>query len=183
MILSYSFVETEKLNRKDARRLQSERAKEMLSAMLEDAGVAERKTARDDKGRPNLVGRDDVDFNISHSDGIVVCALAVGEGRVGVDVERSTPIVDENRLARFAKRYFHPDDKIDASGVISAWTEKEAYLKYLGVGLSLDLKSVRPRADPGVRFERTEIDGYCLTVCFDKKSSLETVRLFSREKG
>ena len=183
MILSYIYIRTDELNRREVRERQSTAARDLLWAVLESVGVSERDTARDDKGRPYLVGRPDVDFNISHSDNIVVCALSVGEGRVGVDVERSNPTVDEGRLARLADRYFSPDEAVEPSTFISAWTEKEAYLKYIGIGLTTDLKSVHPRADASVKFERLTIDDYSVAVCLAKDSSLESVRRFTREGG
>lgn len=182
MILSYTYITADELNRREARERQSEASREMLFAMLADAGIPEREIARDEKGRPYLVGRRDVDFNISHSENIAVCVLSVGEGRVGVDVERSKPL-NEAHLARFARRFFAPDEGVDASTVISAWTEKEAYLKYLGVGIATDLKSVRPKDDDGVRLEHLTVDGYSVTVCLDKNATLGEARRFSPGKG
>lgn len=109
------------------------------------------------RGKPALVspgGRRPPDFNLSHSRGLALLAVAP-RGPVGVDVERLRRIPDAEEIAR---RFFAP---VEAEAVLAAeeeermrsflalWTLKEAVLKALGCGLSMPLDSFAVRATPG----------------------------------
>ena len=96
--------------------------------------------ARESKGRPFLVGAGMPDFNLSDTDGGTLVAI-VGQGRIGVDLERCdrSPAV-----AALARRYFHPDEAqalaaMDAEAARRAflrlWTAKEASCKATGTGI------------------------------------------------
>jgi 4'-phosphopantetheinyl transferase len=96
-------------------------------------------------GKPRLVVPfvADLDINLSHTNGLVACAVATA-GLIGIDVEVADHIVD---LA-IADRYFaveeiawlrvHTDP---AQGFLQLWTLKEAVIKADGAGLNLDLTS------------------------------------------
>ncbi len=84
-----------------------------------------------------------ISFNVSHSGGHGLIAVAP-KGRLGVDVEERTDRRDFDRLIEAA---FGPNEQIDlkrerASGKFQLfyklWTVKEALIKALGTGLSLD---------------------------------------------
>ena len=96
-----------------------------------------------DGGKPYLPDRFALHFNVSHTDGLAV--LAVGNSRVGVDVERVRPIPDADGLvSRFFTR--RECDQFQAlppparpAAFLRAWTRKEAVLKAIGRGVqSLD---------------------------------------------
>lgn len=86
-------------------------------------------------------------FNLSHSAGLVVCALADAR-EVGVDVEHlARPPVD----AKMIRRYFSPAEAedVEAQGpdqwqdrFLAYWTLKEAYLKARGLGVSVPLAEI-----------------------------------------
>ena len=97
------------------------------------------------RGKPELAdpGRPPLRFNLSHSDGLAVCAV-VREARVGVDVEGGHRQVDQS----LAERFFAPQEarwlgELEGAdhreGFLALWTLKEAYLKARGEGLSLGL--------------------------------------------
>jgi 4'-phosphopantetheinyl transferase len=98
-------------------------------------------------GRPEIAQPETpLRFNLAHSAGLVVCALACGRD-VGVDVEDLTrPPVDE----KMVQRYFAPDEiaDIESQGdgwrdrFLVYWTLKEAYLKARGVGISVPLHEI-----------------------------------------
>ena len=86
-----------------------------------------------------------LEFNLSHSDRYALIALS-DAGAVGVDIERARDDVDAVRLA---ERFF---SKSEANVVATAgertlevfysiWTQKEALVKALGEGLSIELDS------------------------------------------
>ncbi|MBR1598366.1 MAG: 4'-phosphopantetheinyl transferase superfamily protein [Lachnospiraceae bacterium] len=97
-----------------------------------------------EQGKPYVPS--DVHFNMSHSGDYAV--LAVSDHPVGIDIER----LRHKRLS-VAKRFFcreEYEDIINAGGekeqdrrFLEYWTVKEAYVKYLGKGLSIPLDSFR----------------------------------------
>ena len=97
-------------------------------------------------GKPELAESRDLHFNLSHSEGVTVFALA-RHRQVGVDVERIRENTDAIELAErfFSAKEVHwlrsqPQSEI-ASSFFSCWTAKEAYIKAQGEGLSLPLGS------------------------------------------
>ncbi len=108
-----------------------------------------------DRGRPRLVGPAGakLDFNLSHSHGLVAVAAAA-TGPLGLDLERLREVAAAERLAR---RFFAPDELaavLDREGAdrdrafLAIWTAKEAWLKATGRGISVPLASVEVEPDP-----------------------------------
>lgn len=102
--------------------------------------------------RPSTPGAE-ISFNISHTRGLVACALALGDP-VGVDVE----LLERRADPGIAHRFFTRDEAAWVHGVsgpdrhlrfLELWTLKEAYIKALGRGLaqSLDRMAFRPEQD------------------------------------
>jgi len=89
---------------------------------------------------------EDLRFNLSHTEGTTVFAIARNR-QVGIDVER---IRADTNAMELAQRFFsHPEVQWlrsqPASELVSAffvcWTGKEAYIKAHGEGLSMSLSS------------------------------------------
>jgi 4'-phosphopantetheinyl transferase len=116
-------------------------------------------------GRPEVLDRPDgvadLRFNLSHTDGLIGCAVTVGR-EVGVDVENLTREVTHDIPGRF----FAPSEVADLRALPASdqprvffdyWTLKEAYIKARGLGLSLPLSDfafcLRPPALPTIAFE------------------------------
>lgn len=93
-------------------------------------------------GKPFLNNNQSFYFNISHTHNMI--AVAISNNPVGIDIENL-----KNANIGIAKRYFNADEieyinvySQDANKrFIEIWTKKEAYLKFLGVGLNKSLKS------------------------------------------
>lgn len=94
-------------------------------------------------GKPE-VAESRVRFNLSHCEDFALLAVTWGRA-VGVDVERLRPVADRELVA---ERFFSRPEVQALSRVpvvhrdvafLRCWTRKEAYLKALGGGLSLDL--------------------------------------------
>jgi 4'-phosphopantetheinyl transferase len=91
-------------------------------------------------GKPSLVGRDDIHFNISHSAELALFAFSP-DRPVGVDVENERPV---RRLLDVAQRFMSDDelrtlvdtapDERDAA-FLKAWVVREARLKAEGKGV------------------------------------------------
>ena len=176
MILTYRYINNDdKISRAEIRKRQSESAIKLLFELLKDCGIEERTVARDKNGRPFLVGRDDVDFNISHSGQLIVCALSVGEGRVGVDVEKSGTDLPPAHRERFLKRFFAQTEMSEKSDLAKMWTENEAYLKYLGVGISEGIRPSDPYSDERVKIDNFYIGNYTVSVCTEKGASVKLI--------
>lgn len=117
-------------------------------------------------GKPSLrypASPTPVQFNLSHSGGIGL--LAVARQTVGIDVElvRTVPDVEE-----IAKSYFSATEQrellqlpvpLRSAGFLNCWTRKEAFVKAIGDGLSLPLDSFDVSLTPGAPVELRQIRG------------------------
>lgn len=107
---------------------------------------------RDTRGRPEIdVGAcpaaRGLRFNLAHTRGLVCCALT-REQPIGVDAECRRRLCDARAIA---ERFFAPAEAAavaaagapgsagEASAFLDLWTLKEAYVKALGLGLSMGL--------------------------------------------
>jgi len=82
-----------------------------------------------------------VQFNISHTDGLIVCVVTRA-GEIGIDVEETSREMD---IAQIGRHFFSTDEqghlstlstKQRKSRFFELWVLKEAYLKGRGMGLS-----------------------------------------------
>ena len=96
------------------------------TAAVLEFGVAE-------KGKPYLTHAPEVRFNLSHSRGRALVAVARNV-EVGVDLEWIRPM---DRYSEMAERFFPPDEDPPADVVdfFRRWTRLEALWKARGVGL------------------------------------------------
>ena len=87
-------------------------------------------------GKPFLINRPDIFFNISHSHSLVVCAVA--DTPIGIDVEKirsyNKRLADKVFGKEIALKLCNSPD-CDAE-FTKLWTEKEAVLKLTGEGIS-----------------------------------------------
>jgi 4'-phosphopantetheinyl transferase len=103
-----------------------------------------------ERGKPFVVeeqaGMPRLAFSLSHTEGVVACAIGRGFS-IGIDVERRSRASDEGSLASefFASEEValfdatRPSDH--AARFLELWTLKEAYVKAVGIGLSIPLSS------------------------------------------
>lgn len=104
-------------------------------------------------GKPELPGGS-IGFSLSHSDGKAMLAVALGAD-LGCDLEQVDPgLVDTWGL----QELLHPEEARAIASLASAekveafygcWTCKEAFVKALGVGLSMALDEFQVRLRPG----------------------------------
>jgi surfactin synthase thioesterase subunit/phosphopantetheinyl transferase len=118
------------------------------------------------QGKPGLIETQadiDLRFNVAHSAGMALIALARGR-TVGIDLERIRPDVECVELARryFSRREVAALESLPAPERIrtffAGWTRKEAYLKAHGVGLSLPLDQFSVSFDDPPRLLTAEHD-------------------------
>lgn len=109
-------------------------------------------------------------FNVSHCDRWLLIGLTT-EGSIGVDVEQAREIDDLESIARhyFARAERDSILALDRSEANAAflrvWTRKEAFIKALGGGLSIDLSAFV--VDTGDHYENAlaevRLQGHCLS--------------------
>lgn len=150
----YSYLDCQERLRSEAFRFASDRSKYIMAHGLLRSLLARylRRTpnevefSHNNFGRPQLrmrLGDLPVRFSITHTMDLISCALTVGRD-VGVDAEKIAPL---DELSSFSKLVLSPEElavffatSLDErqSLVYRLWTLKEAYLKALGIGLSMD---------------------------------------------
>ncbi len=102
-----------------------------------------------DFGKPALDGHAGLHFNLSHSQSLAVIAISHNaDAEVGIDIELARPMPDAQALAAtcFTAQEIRalkalPPARRDRAFLIG-WTRKEACLKALGLGLSVDLQTL-----------------------------------------
>jgi 4'-phosphopantetheinyl transferase len=111
-------------------------------------------------GKPEIEPDCGLRFNLSHSAGLAVCLIS-SQAEVGVDVEHcergfqilevADDVFSPIELAQLGD--LRTEDKLGRALLL--WTLKEAYLKAIGVGLSLPLKKISIVFDDvdGIRLE------------------------------
>jgi 4'-phosphopantetheinyl transferase len=105
------------------------------------------------QGKPRVASTEALHFNLAHSGGLALVALAQRE--LGVDVEAIRPLPDHEQIARrfFSETEIEQLNTVPAAqqplAFFNCWTRKEAFLKATGDGLSrpLDSFSVSMRPD------------------------------------
>ena len=142
-------------------------------------------------GKPYLVGQERLYFNLSHSEGMVMCAIA--EKEVGCDVEKKAV------LNRRPAEYVIPEYELDQiyglerdmkqqEMFFRLWTLKESYMKATGFGIGLEPKSfgmitrkdrikVTPPVDEREFYFKEYFvdDGYCYSCCSLSEMFCETM--------
>jgi 4'-phosphopantetheinyl transferase len=131
------------------------RLRELLAAYTGSAS-AQLEFASGPHGKPALAGDDAgaaLQFNLSHSAGRALLAV-VRARAIGVDIEEVRDIAESELIAR---RHFAPAEFAQwlalpaarrIEGFYAVWTRKEAYLKAIGAGLSIDLHGFEVSTDP-----------------------------------
>jgi 4'-phosphopantetheinyl transferase len=115
----------------------------LLLGKIMDLPATKVQIENDEFGKPRVVstrGRG-LQFNVSHSGGLILLAITRGR-KIGVDVERVRTDLDVDGIAArfFSTREYNiwaslaGQAKYDA--FFACWTRKEAYLKARGIGLS-----------------------------------------------
>lgn len=99
--------------------------------------------AQDGLGKPAVSAgekRLDIPFSITHSHGFAVAAIAPGQKYIGLDLEKIAP-----RIKAWKTDFFHPSELTEDTDefLTQLWTHKEALVKLLGSGLTINSFDVR----------------------------------------
>lgn len=154
----------------DKRRLRIAADHLCRTAAAEALGLspAEVKFGKNEHGKPITDG---MEFNLSHSGDIAVCA--VSDKPIGIDIEALREIRPD-AAKRFASAEELEYIGSDPRRLFEIWTLKEAYFKCVGTGIGSDIKSVTFTvngddircSEPGFTCKFISIaDGYICSVC------------------
>lgn len=121
---------------------------------------------RDEAGKPHIKDSE-ADISLSHTSGLAAAALSTS-GRIGIDAEK----IYEKDPVPLAARFFTASERdlVMSNGCpplkfTEIWTKKEAYLKYLGSGLSVPLSSFDVSAPEMPHFTVLREGDVIITVC------------------
>lgn len=144
-------------------------------------------------GKPYLKNREDIHFNISHCEGMIVCAFS--DEPVGVDVEQVRKIRDSlpkrvltEKEQEFLKQY-KENEPLYYEFFFRFWTLKESYIKWDGSGLFKEPNSISFELDgnvnpvkitssvEGLHFHQQFIkDKYILALCTTEQSEYSLIQ-------
>lgn len=174
------FEQSEYCTEQSKTEIHHQAGKFLLCRALGDEAYEQAVFAKNEHGKPYIIGHP-IHYNISHSGQYVV--LVTAEREVGVDVQ-------EKRAARMesvAKRFFAEEEWQAVSECESEeekrdlfyriWCRKEAYGKYLGIGLSNNLLGINVLEElDNIKFHDLEIiENYQISICSRKGENLEKI--------
>lgn len=116
----------------------------------------------DKNQKPYLAAYPNIFFNISHSGGLVACA--VSDKAVGLDIQRigSYRAKTAERVCNYSELEQIEKSGDRASEFTKIWTQKEAALKKNGVGLAAAAADIK-NCTAGVRLRSEKIGEYWLS--------------------
>lgn len=141
----------------------------LLLHALRQAGASDLTLHTPESGKPVLEAHPSLQFNLSHSGTLAVCA--VSEGPVGVDVEELRCFPREIETLCFQPREltwleFEPNRDLAS---LRLWTRKESWIKLTGSGLSTAPNSFSALPDqspvPGIAWTEHVVMGHIICVC------------------
>lgn len=131
----------------DYHRYQRELADKILDYGLKEIfqiDGAEKVIERFSYGKPYLKGKEQCQFNISNTNGMVVCAI--GDVEIGVDAEKKKSfrkaILKKCATSLERKYILDGQEAEQESRFFQLWTLKESYVKMTGEGLRIPLQEV-----------------------------------------
>lgn len=177
----YSLMSEEKRRRVNRFRFEDDKKRTVVGEMLVRRAISKWRSVPEDSivfaiaehGKPYAKDLN-VEFNISHSADIVVCV--VDDNPVGVDIEKIRS-VDLNTAKRIFKEeeiqyifgcapdvedYNHYISDAVLQRFFEIWTKKEAYGKFLGVGIFAE-------SNTDAALATSTENGYCISIATSKK--------------
>lgn len=177
----------------DYHKYQRKLADELLNCGLKDMfqiNGTEKNIERETNGKPYLKGMEQYHFNISNTDGMVVCA--VSEVELGVDVEREKPF-RKGILRKCAgpgetEYILGAEEKVQQERFFRLWTLKESYIKMTGEGMRIPLNEIEfelLKKDESVRitcskegnfYQRNEKE-YWMSLCTKESANVQWIQV------
>lgn len=141
--------------------------------------------------KPFLLEAPHIDFNISHTKGLVVCAI--GNRNIGIDAELIRPF--EERLLRRVCSNKEQDYVLEVDDIqvreerfFRLWTLKESFVKAIGRGIAFPLKDISFTIEEngiikssvqGFKYAQVKVSQkYILSVCMSDLSMEERIMTY-----
>ena len=118
-------------------------------------------------GKPFVLNFPEFHYNISHTQNAIAVALSCKD--VGIDIERIS-----NKQQKIATRFFTADEYHYIYGdptyqdrrFYEIWTKKEAYIKCIGKGLTIQLNSFTVLdTNSELKYQSFLRDNYMISIC------------------
>lgn len=136
-------------------------SEDLIKKIADDYNIKNYKIIKNEYGKPYFENND-IYFNISNSDSVVVAA--VSDKEIGIDIQKikyNEAIVNRT-FTESEKQYLNKSsDKKKAFTLI--WTMKECYVKKLGIGVGYGLKNV-DTINMIDKFKVIEYEDYIITI-------------------
>lgn len=181
MLLAYGYASEilgREINEENRKNAESEAARKLLDRLLIKVGshLTSADIIKEENEKPRFADGG-IDFNITHSKGLVACALSLGQGRIGIDAERIHGSISPARQGALVRRFFSEKEKkalADGESFVSLWTKREAYLKMTGEGFAKGIGKDIPET---AFFSCLSVDGYLITVASETEGMIEIVEI------
>ena len=152
----------------------------LLRCVLGEEAYERAEFAKGEHGKPYIIGHP-IHYNISHSEQYAV--LVTADSEIGVDVqERKSVCMDAMAKRFFSKIEWQTFSELESDEekkelFFYIWCRKEAYGKYLGTGLKIEVLQTNVLSDlSDVQFiEYEAAEGYQISICCGKEESIEEV--------
>lgn len=118
-------------------------AHQLLEQMLQEQGIAPPYTLQKGlHGKPFLVQHPDIQINLSHCKGAVLCGI--GGMPLGVDVEAHRSVQERvmRRVLTEAEQQAVLQAEQPAVQFMRFWTWKESFVKAIGIGISYPMQQI-----------------------------------------
>lgn len=114
----------------------------LVKYLDKDENILE-KLNKDRHGRPYLENERGYDFNITHSENMIMCAISE-KGKIGLDVERVRPVTIDHFVRQFTGQELVNIHRADEPyhEFFAYWTKKESVLKAEGIGMGIPLNQI-----------------------------------------
>ena len=126
----------------------------LLKKLLSEENITNPLFKTGKHGKAYISNHENIYFNLSHSDKVVLCAISDRE--VGIDIEYIDPEIDLN----IAKHYFYNSEYENIMNAenrfeefFKFWVLKESYMKYTGLGMNLELDSFEIVIDDEIKLK------------------------------
>lgn len=173
-------------SRQEKARRQSMGAGLLLQKILAPYQIEETALSEGIHGKPMADG---IEFNLSHSGNLVICAVSNQPVGCDAEEEREAPQgVAERFFSEKEQRYLNQcSDASYSREFFRLWTMKESYVKMTGEGLSIPMKEYEIVIDSHISVFRKgkiqnchiseiRIPGYCISVCAESDEAVELIR-------
>lgn len=145
--------------------------KHILCRILDKASVPEISTYKKGYGGVYIHNYEGIHICISYSENII--SLAISKVRIGIDIEVNRPLKLKNNLrycqnmSQYYERSYPERQQTDVE-FLKTWTMKEAYCKYSGKSMLLNLNKEPDASD--IYFSNYILDGeYIFSIAADQK--------------